>query len=180
MQAMGGIPAILAMALPVMYVGGGYFILTLDRQRANSISKDDTQAGLKLVLFGLMIAGVTLAAGGIDGLISFALGGFKGGSGPIKMALPPILVGGGTVAVVALAFLPRTNHATYRQAERYGLGLLAVYYGIQMISSLNLVVSGLFAGAPWQATSSPLASFLVGGALAVVSIIRFGSVSGWT
>jgi len=67
MQAMGGIPAILAMALPVMYVGGGYFILTLDRQRANSISKDDTQAGLKLVLFGLMIAGVTLAAGGPHG-----------------------------------------------------------------------------------------------------------------
>ena len=54
----------MAAALPglgVAFVIGAYFFIVLDRQRANSPSKDDTQVGLKLVLFGVMYAGLALA-----------------------------------------------------------------------------------------------------------------------
>jgi hypothetical protein len=168
------------MALAAGFVAGAYFILTLDRQRANSPSKDDTQVGIKLVLFGLLIAGISLAAGGLHGLLAYALGGFKGGSGPIKGALPPILVGAGVAAAVALALLPRTNQATYRQAERFALGLLGVFFGIQMIDSINQVLTNLFTSQPWAATSNPLAGFLVAAVISLVAIFRLGAHSGWT
>ena len=68
------------------------FLLTLDRQRGNSVSKDDTQAGLKIVLFGIVLAGVVMAAGGAQSLLAYVFAGFKGGSGPIKVAIPPIVI----------------------------------------------------------------------------------------
>ena len=179
-ELMQAIPAAIALALPVLYLAAGYFIITLDRQRANSPSKDDTQVGIKLVLFALLLAGVTLAAGGIQQFLAFALGGFKGGGALIKQVLPPIIVGGGAAAAVALALLPRTNQATYRQAERYALGLLGAFYGVQMIQSLNQVLLGVFNSAPWAMTASPLASFLVGALIAFAAIFRLGTHSGWT
>jgi hypothetical protein len=181
MEAMGGgLPGGM-IGLAAAYVAGAYFILTLDRQRANSPSKDDTQVGIKLVLFGLLIAGIMLAAGGLDRLLAYALGGFKGGSGAIKAALPSILVGAGVAAAVALALLPRTNLATYRQAERYALGLLGVFYGIQMIEDLNKVLTNLFTSAPWaEMTSKSVAGFVVATAIAFFAIFRLGAHSGWT
>src|SRR4051812_12351709 len=95
--------------LAVFFVGFGYFVLTLDRARPNSASKDDTQAGIKLVFYGLILAGIAMAALGLIGLLSYMLGGFKGGAGQIKGALPPIVVGALTVLIVAKALLPRTN-----------------------------------------------------------------------
>jgi hypothetical protein len=180
LQAIGGISTIVAMAMPILYVGASYFILTLDRQRANSPSKDDTQVGIKLVLFGLLLMGVGLAAGGVESLLHLALSGFKEASGRIKGALPPILVGGGVIAAVAFALLPRTNQTTYRQAERYALGLLGLYYGIQMIGSLNQVIFGLFNSRPWAANSGSVASFLVGGLVGMLAVFRLGSLSSWT
>lgn len=177
MSAVGGAEG---MAIAAAYVAGVYFILTLDRQRANSPSKDDTQVGIKLVLFGLLIAGVMLASGGLTKLLAFALGGFKGGAGPIKQALPPILVGGAVIAGLALALLPRTNHTTNRQAERFALGTLGVFFGIQAIDKINDVLVNLFGSAPWAQTSEPLAAFLVAGLVGIVSIFRLGSLSSWT
>ena len=179
-QVMGGAQAVISAVLPAVFVGFAYFVLTLDRQRANSPSKDDTQAGIKLVLFALMIAGVTMAAGGVEKLLAFVFSGFKGGAGPIKQALPPILVGGAVAAAVALAFLPRTNNTTYRQVERYSLGTLGVYYGIALITGLNGVLSGLFAGAAWGMTAPALATVIVAGAVGLLSVLRLGTISGWT
>ncbi|HWO17883.1 MAG TPA: hypothetical protein VNO30_03880 [Kofleriaceae bacterium] len=176
----GGITGILALTLPALYVAAAYFFLTLDRQRANSPSKDDTQAGIKIVLFGLLIAGVVMASGGVTGLLGYVLSGFKGGSSGIKLALPPILVGAGVVAGVALAFLPRTNLATHRQPERYALGLLGVYAGVGTIFFLNLVVTSLFNSGGWASTSGALASFLVNAAITGIAILRLGTISGWT
>jgi len=50
-------PAIVALA-SWLVPGGGYFLLTLDRQRANSPSKDDTQAGIKLVFMDSIPTGL--------------------------------------------------------------------------------------------------------------------------
>ena len=63
-------------------------MLTLDRQRANSLSKDDTQAGLKIVLFALCLFGIGTAAGGLQILLGSVLGGFKEGGAVIKVSLP--------------------------------------------------------------------------------------------
>jgi hypothetical protein len=175
-----GLTALLPLLLPAVFVGVGYLFLTIDRQRATSPSKDDTQAGLKLVLFTLLLAGIGIAAGGLQGLLGYALGGFKGGSGPIKVALPSILVGGGVVAAVAVALLPRTNNSTQRQIERYALGAMGAIYGVQMISSLNQVLTGVFTSSPWAMTAQPLAMFLVAGIIGLVAIFRFGAHSGWT
>ena len=131
------LPAVLTPLLPVLFIIIAYLYITLDRQRATSPSKDDTQVGIKLTLFALILAGLGLAAGGLTQLLAFALGGFKGGSGGVKEALPPILVGAGVVAAVALALLPRTNNGTYRQVERFALGALAVSFAIPAIFGLN-------------------------------------------
>src|SRR5258706_15215584 len=86
-------PMILGAITALIFVGASYFMITLDRGRANSTSKDDTQVGLKLVLFGLILAGIQVAAGGATGLLAFMLGGFKGGSPPARQDLPPIILG---------------------------------------------------------------------------------------
>jgi hypothetical protein len=171
---------LLTIGLPVVFVGLGYFVLSIDRQRAGSLSKDDTQAGIKLVLWGFLVGGVMLASGGVTQLLAFVFGGFKGGGAAIKQALPPIIVGAGVVAGVSAALLPRTNNATQHQVERYALGLLAVSNGVVAIGAVNTVLTNLFNSAPWGATSGSVASAVVSGAIALLAVGRLGTHSGWT
>jgi hypothetical protein len=174
------LPAILGAVVAIVFVGASYFIITLDRQRANSPSKDDTQVGIKLVIFGLVLAGIQLASGGVTMLLSFMLSGFKGGSIPIKIALPPIIVGGLTVLVMVKALLPRTNAGSAKQPERYMLGALGIQYGVMTLISLSSAVSGLFLDMPWARNSGNIASLVTSGAIALLAIRRFGGISGWT
>jgi len=162
------------------FLGVAYFLLTLDRQRATSLSKDDTQAGLKLVLYALILAGISMAAMGLIELLSYMLGGFKGGSGPIKSSLPSILVGALTVLIVAKALLPRTNAATMHQPERYLAGTLGLGFGIAALTGVDVLLHGLFNDAPWNANAGALSIIVVSGAITLFSIQRFGSLSGWT
>ena len=172
--------SVLGTIAAIIFVGAGYFFLSLDRHRANSASKDDTQIGLKLVLYGLVLAGISLAAGGVTMLLAFIFGGFKGGSLPIRQALPTIIVGALVVLVIVKALLPRTNAATQKQPERYLLGALGIQYGVFAIIAVNGLLSGLFLEAPWAYTSSSLASVAVSGAIAFLAITRFGALAGWT
>ena len=180
--ALGGkeVFAILGTVAAIVFVGAGYFFISLDRQRATSTSKDDTQVGLNLVLYGLVLAGISIAAGGVTTLLSFIFGGFKGGSLPIRQALPTIIVGALVVVLIAKAMLPRTNAATQKQPERFLLGALGIQYGVLAIIAVNGLLSGLFLEAPWAYTSSNLASVAVSGAIAFLAISRFGSLAGWT
>jgi hypothetical protein len=181
LDVIGKDPTVMAGALAAfVFVGAAYFIITLDRQRANSPSKDDTQIGIKLVLYGLILAGISLAVAGITGFLAFVFSGAKGGSLPIRAAFPPILVGVGVVAAVAKVLLPRTNAATFKQPERYLLGALALQYGVFAILGISGVLNGVFLEYPWIMTSSSLASTIVSAALAFVAINRFGATSGWT
>jgi hypothetical protein len=173
-------PMILGAITALIFVGASYFIITLDRARANSSSKDDTQVGLKLVLFGLILAGIQVAVGGVTGLLSFMLGGFKGGSLPARQDLPPIIVGSIVVLAVAKQLLPRTNAATAKQPERYLLGALAIQYGVMAIVGFDGLVSGLFLEAPWAYSSSSLAGTVVSTLVALLALKRLGAHSGWT
>jgi hypothetical protein len=181
LMMMGLSPAsILAGSVAVGFVAFAYFILTLDRQRATSPSKDDNQVGLKLVLFALALFGVGTAAGGLHALLGSILGGLKEGSAAIKATLPPIIVGSVLVVVIVKALLPRTNAATQKQPERYFLGALAVTFGVFALVEVNALLTGLFNSFPWAANASALAGAIIGGAVLFVAISRFGSLSGWT
>src|SRR5688572_1610458 len=70
-----GHPAIIT---ALLFVAASYFVITIDRTRANSPSKDDTQVGIKLVLWALIIAGIGFAASGLIDIVAVALSGFKG------------------------------------------------------------------------------------------------------
>jgi hypothetical protein len=179
----GSLSAMMGQLGPVLAVGfvaAAYFFASLDRGRENSPVKDDTQLGLKLVLFGIAIAGVQLIAGGTHELLAFMLSGFKGGSVPIRQALPPILVGALALLVIFKMMLPRTNASTAKQAERYAVGFLGLQFGVIALSSVSAVVSGLFAEAPWAVTSNFVAATIVNGGLGFFTLTRFGGLSGWT
>src|SRR5215813_1478186 len=114
--------AILKTLGPAIGVAIGYaflalIVITLDRFRANSPSKDDNQVELKILLYGLALAALFLGADGVHGLLAFMLGGFKGGGDMIKPLVAPIIIGGGAFAVIWAALLPRTNTAAARNAE---------------------------------------------------------------
>jgi hypothetical protein len=170
----------------VSFVGFTYFMITLDRARANSPSKDDNQVGLKLVLYGIALAGVWLAIGGASDLLAFILGGFKGGTVPVRHAMPPVLVGGAVVAIVWKQLLPRTNAAVARQPERYVLGAIGLVYGTRAVIGFSGVVTGLFNEWSWSpggeslfATSPFFAELIASGAAAYFAITRLGAASGW-
>ncbi len=181
MMMMGLSPATLvAASVAVAFVAFAYFVLTLDRQRANSPAKDDTQAGLKIVLFAIALFGVGTAAGGLQTLLGSILGGLKEGGSIIKLSLPSIIVGSLVVVVVVKALLPRTNAATQKQPERYFLGALAVSFGVFALIQVNALLTGLFLSAPWGMSSQSLAGTIIGGAILFISVSRFGALSGWT
>jgi hypothetical protein len=169
----------LAIAQAIAFVAGAYFFIQWDRNRTGSANKDDTQVGLKLVLFGIILASIVLLAGGLEHLLGFVLGGFKGGSMPVRAALPPIIVGGAAVFVVLQLLLPRTNHAKFPQAARFTVGWLALVYGIFTVVHVYGFLMSLFTGQEWHYTSGEFAAALVSVALAFPALRSFGGMSGW-
>jgi len=170
---------VIPIAVAVTFIGASYFIITIDRTRENSPSKEDTQVGIKLVLWAFIIAGIGLAAAGLNSILSFALGGFKGGSMMIRAALAPIVVGAGTVVMFGLVLLPKTNNATMKQPERYAFGVIGFVYGIQALFELTQVINGVFVSASWGQISSGLSGGVIHGAIGFMAIIMLGSKSGW-
>src|SRR5215475_5284078 len=125
--------AMLSTVGPAIGVAIGYaflalIVITLDRFRPNSTSKDDNQLELKILLYGLALAALFLGADGVHQLLAFMLGGFKGGGDMIKPLVAPIIIGGGAFAVIWAALLPRTNTATARGAEAIALLSVGLYF----------------------------------------------------
>jgi hypothetical protein len=176
MSKLALLPAMLAPA----FVLFAYFAIILDRRRDNSPSKDDTQVGIKLAVLGLSLSAVGLVAAGVNGLLAFVLGGFKGGAQPIKDAIPALVTGAGVAFGLFTIILPRTNNATARQPERLMLGLMSVTYGFMAIIMSYLFIDALFKSDAWMMTSTYLATMLVTGAVGFLSLNRLGSASGWT
>ncbi len=174
------LPSIEALSLAGGFVIFAYLVITLDRRRETSPSKDDTQVGIKLVLYGLALAGILIAATGVEGLLAYVLGGFKGGAGPIKGTLPPILVGGAAAVAMLTVMIPRTNAKVAPQAERFAVGVLGLVYGSLAIGQTTAFLSGLFNSFPWMMTSSSLAGLLVSGAIGFLAVNRLGALSSWS
>jgi hypothetical protein len=176
------LPAIIGMAAPfvaLLFVVFGYFMVTLDRARDGSLSKDDGQVGVKLVLHSFILMGIMMAAGGVTTLVHYVFSGFKGGSGPIKQSIPSIAIGAVAVVVASKAFLTRTNNGTHRQIERFMLGALALVYLGMALMMLDLFVTGLINDMPWEANSGSFAVGVVSTLVSLFAIIRLGSISGW-
>ena len=169
-----------AVPIAVAFVVLSYLVLTVDKLRATSTSKDDTQVGLKLVLFGVLFGGVLFASGGAGKLVAYVLSPFKGGAGPIKALLPDLLVGAAAVFGVSMLLLPRTNSATAKQPERFFLGGLALAFMVTAMAALYGVLDGLINDKGWESTSKALAGLAVSGAIGLIALTRFGSISGWT
>ena len=161
-----------------LFIVLGYFAVVLDRRRDTSPSRDDTQVGIKLVLFALVITGLLIVVGGLQELFAWVLGGFK----PMEKlkAAGANLVAGGFVAlgVVALA-LPRTNSRSMPQVERMALGVIALYTGITMIGALNDVIRSVFMGEPWPKIAGSLSQLFANALVAILAIARLGRLSSW-
>ncbi len=178
-----GLLAAMGMAAPfvaITFVVVSYFMLTWDRTRANSPSKDDTQGGIKLVLYGLMLVSLMMAVGGVDGLVAVVFSGFKGGASQIKGVVPPIVVGGVGLLVFGKVFMSRTNDATAHQPQRFFLGSVAVLYGAVMLIAFSELFNGLIMEVPWEHNSGTFAAAVVSGAVSILALMKFGAVSGWT
>lgn len=154
-------------------------VITLDRFRANSTSKDDPQVELKILLFALALMGVFLSSDGAAGVVASITSGFKGGGEPIKLALPAIAVGAGTYAAVSLLFLPRTNSSTVHAAEALALLIVGVYFGSSAIAGAYLFITNLVMSGPWETGSGGLAKLIVDGAIGVLGLTRLGALAGW-
>jgi hypothetical protein len=177
---MGAEKAKEALALGIAFAFLALVIITIDRLRSNGTSKDDTQVELKILLYGLALVGVLLAAGGVEQLLSYVLGGFKGGAGPIKIAIPPMLIGGGVGFAIIAMFLPRTNSTAMKHIEMLALLTAGLYFGAQAIAGGDAFLTGLFNSSPWAATSMSFATLLVDGAIGFLALTRLGAMSGWS
>jgi len=171
---------VVGIAAAVGYAFFALVVITLDRFRATSASKDDTQVELKILLYALSLMGLFVAADGVAGLLASIAGGFKGGGDAIKIVLPPIVVGVGVLAGVAFLFLPRTNAQTVRTAEALALFTVGLYFGVTAISNAYVFVTSVVMSGPWATSSEALAHLAVDGAIGVIGLARLGALSGWT
>ncbi len=170
---------VVGMAVAIGYAFFALVVITLDRFRANSTSKDDTQVELKIVLFGLALMGLFIASDGVTSLVAAITSGFKGGGESIKVALAPIAVGAGAFAAIALGLLPRTNSSTARSAEALALLTVALYFGTSAIGSAYLFLTNLVMSGPWAGGAGALARLIVDGALGFLALNRLGALAGW-
>jgi hypothetical protein len=167
-------------AAAVFYAFFAMGILTLDRFRASSTSKDDTQLELKVLLFALSLMGLFLACDGAASLVGEILGGFKGGGDSIKAVLPAIVVGAGVFAAVTLGLLPRTNTTTARGAQMLAMLVVGLYFGVTAIIMADGFVTTVVRSAPWSAIAGTLAKLAVDGIVGFIALMRLGSLAGWT
>lgn len=182
MAAMG--PLMSALTFVVFFVIGGYVLLVFmsffDRREGRP-GKTDLQYGTKLVMWGFILAGITLVLIGANALISYVLTGFKGGFSPIKGVLASLITGVVVAGAVSMLFLPRSNNATEPQVERWAMGILGLVTGLIAIMSLHQLITAIFMGAGWRTDIAPSASTLaVFGAAGAFAVARHGTLSGWT
>jgi hypothetical protein len=170
----------IGMTVAISYAFFAMGLITLDRFRPGSTSKDDTQVELKVLLFALALIGLALGAGGVTDLVAIIASGFKGGGDAIKHVLAPIVVGGGTVAAMLLALLPRTNAQTARGPEALALLTVGLYFVGSAIFGAYEFINGLVMSAAWAESSSGLAVAIVHGVIGFAALTRLGTLAGWT
>lgn len=179
-ELLGMLPTLLGAGTAIAFVFAGYLAIALDRLRADSPNRTDTQVGLKLVLVGFVLAGTIIAIGYTERVVAMMLGGFHDFVSVVKLAVPGVLVGAGVAMVVGYSLLPRTNASTSHQVERFALGWLGVVYGVRAMYGLVAMFDDVVIGTAWAETSSSLATAGIGSAVALLSVMRLGQRSGWS
>lgn len=165
--------------LAAVFILLAYLVITIDRRRDGSPSKDDPQVGIKVVIYGLLITAVLTAAHAAQALLGFVLGGFKGGWASMREPFASVLAFGGPAVALYLWFLPRTNAFERPAVERLAVGAVAAIAGGAALVGLDAFLRFLFAGADWVLISAGLASVGVWGGVAMLAILRLGALSGW-
>ena len=128
----------------------GYLMITIDRSRANSQSKDDTQVGIKIVLYGIILAGVCWRRAVSTSSPTYVFAGFKGGRAD-QVALPPIVVGALT-SCVAKVLLPRTNAANHQPRALERSARWAQLGVVQRVRHSGLPRRASSSTCPWAGT----------------------------
>ena len=169
-------PVTLAPAFLVL----AYFFIVWDSRQPDSPNKDDTQIGLKLVLYVFVLVAVGLLMVGATMLLHYLLSGAKVDSSFVKVAVALLITGGVTFFVTNFLFLPRTNTKEFPKASRITVGALSAVAGIGAVLSLAMLLSGLILDIGWRASSGFLASLAVTGGVLAVTLSRFGAMSNWT
>jgi hypothetical protein len=172
----------------------GYFAIAIERRREGSTSRDDTQVGLKLVLWALMIYAALEVAEAVEHLLWYVLGGFKGGwkgrvevviddrpqvRPAIREILPHLIAAGGLGAAVFLMLLPRTNNGDKPQIERFALGLVSLVAVIGAVMGVDHFLKAIFMGGKWPGISGAVSELAVWGGLGGFALLRLGQMSGW-
>ena len=162
-----------------VFVALGYLAISLDRRRETSPSRDDTHVGLKLVIWGILIASVLVAASAAEELLAFVLGGFKGGWAVMREPVASLIAAGGVGGAVYTMFLPRTNNNERPQVERLAVGAVAALLGAGALAALDVFLNALLGGRPWAEISAGLAGVGVNGGIGLLALTRLGALSGW-
>ncbi len=172
--ASSGIGASLALTFFV----GAYFFAVWDSRREDA--GDDSQIGIKVVLFTLMIGALGIAMGGANTLLHYLLSGAKTGTPAIKAGLAGLVAGGIVLAALVLTMLPRTNSSEHTKILRLALGFIAAIAGsAAIIFFADFVRSMIMGGGTWAGKSGGLASFITFGAVGFLALNKLGALSGW-
>ncbi len=168
-------PTAMAVSMGIAFIAFGYLVVTLDRRREESRSRDDDQVGFKLALWAILIAAVLTAGEAFGDLLAFALGGFDG---HWEDATGHLLASAAATVVVAKVFLPKTNNADKPQIERFGLGTILALAGIRGLLGLDQTLVDTFDADGWTTISKGLATTVAAIGLALLTGWRYGALSG--
>ncbi len=168
-------PTAMAVSMGIAFIAFGYLVVTLDRRREESRSRDDDQVGFKLGLWAILIAAVLTAGEAFGDLLAFALGGFDG---HWEDPTGHLLASAAATVVVAKVFLPKTNNADKPQIERFGLGTIMALAGIRGLIGLDQTLVDTFDADGWTTISKGLSTTLAAVGLALLIGWRYGALSG--
>jgi hypothetical protein len=156
------------------------YLFTAWERRREGADDSDTQVGLKLVLYTLMVVALGMAASGLSAAAFWLVSGTQAGFDTLKGGLGSIIAGGGVLVALFLLVLPRTNAATETRSSRFFLGYVAAVSGLIAIASIDSLANSLIYWSDWASVAGPLSSVIVYGGLAFLALNRFGVLSGWT
>ncbi|RMH44008.1 MAG: hypothetical protein D6689_03665, partial [Deltaproteobacteria bacterium] len=173
-------PMALAAYAPTLFVAI-YLLALWDARRDGSDGAGDRQIGLKAAVHVFALIGVFTAAGGLQEMLGYLLGKFKGdvSSAQIKAGIGHLLAGGGVFVLVYLFLLPRTNWRERDKVTRLAVGAAVVVLGILAIVSFVEFLGQILSGAEWVLSAQMLAGSVAFGGVAYVALDRLGQMSGW-
>ncbi|MEM9463599.1 MAG: hypothetical protein AAGF11_56195 [Myxococcota bacterium] len=162
-------------ALPLSVVV--YGLLLLDARRKGGQAQADDQLGIKTVAAALVLVSTVLLATGLRDFLHVMLT-FDDFGDRIKVALPPVLVGGLGVVGTALMLFPQTNAREFPKAKRLTVGMIALGSGVAVPPALAGLIAMILDWPSWDKVAGSLATTIDVLAIFGVSFVVLGKLSG--